>query len=324
MYKIACSHHIPDEAVEILKGRAELIYPTEEEHRWKLDVLSEKMTGCDGMYAVSHAVPGDLMRAHPECRVIGSLGTGYDNVDVKTASELGIAIINTPDSVVGPTAEIAVSVILDMMRGIYRLEKFAHERLKAGVTLFPRQYKTLQGKTVGIVGFGRIGQDVARKLKGFDVNILYYGHHPVAPEVEKELNARAVSFDELLAQSDIVSLHCPLRPENHHLINAEALAKMKPGSYLVNIARGPVVDEAALKEALRSGHLAGAGLDVHEFEPAIDPELAGMENVVITPHIGTSSFDARVSMCREALEGMLEYLDGKRPHNLVNPEILNK
>jgi glyoxylate reductase len=180
------------------------------------------------------------------------------------------------------------------------------------------------GKTLGIVGLGRIGQAVARRAAGFGMRTIFYNSRPPREEVTRELGARGVALDELLATSDFVSLHVPLLPETRHLVNDRTLGLMKKTSILINTSRGPVVDEKALVRALREGKIAGAALDVYEREPQIEPDLLDMDNVVLAPHIASASVETRTRMCMMAAENLLAAFKGQRPPNLVNPEVWDR
>jgi len=181
--------------------------------------------------------------------------------------------------------------------------------------------KDLHSKSIGIVGLGRIGQAMARRCLGFGMNVLYSQRNRATFEVEQQLHARHVSLDQLLSTSDFVSLHCPMTPETRHLISTKQLAMMKPGSILVNTARGPIVDEKALIASLKSGHLFGAGLDVYENEPVVSPELIDMDNVVLLPHIGSATRETRAAMANLAVSSLIEAFSGQQPSNIVNKDV---
>lgn len=323
MKKLLMSYHMPEEALEGLRDEVTLVYPDEKEMSWDFDTLKAKMGECDAFLAIGHKIDRELLSANPQMKVVANLGVGYDNIDVTAATERGVCVVNTPNSVTQPTAELTIALMLDMLRNIYNYQKQVRETLTCGSPLFPVGLTMSYGKTLGIIGFGRIGKAVARKALGLGMKIVYSDVIRATPELEKELGATYLSFDEVLTQSDIVTLHCPYTPENHHLIAAPQMAKMKKGAYLINAARGPLVCEKDLVEAIRSGHLAGAGIDVYEFELKIGADLASLPHVALTPHVGSSSYDARIDMTREALSGMIACLKGEKPHNIVNPSVLD-
>lgn len=322
MKKLLIPHHMPDEALEGVKDQVELVYPDSQETSWDHAALQAKMSGCVAFLAIGHRIDRALLEANPQLKVVGNLGVGYDNIDWKAATELGVCVVNTPQSVIHATAELTIAIMLDALRNIYNYQKQVRDTLTCGSPVFPRGLTTAYGKTLGIVGFGRIGKAVAEKARGLGMKIDYNDTVRAEGEIEERLEASFLPFERLLAESDIITLHCPYTPENHHLIAGPQLAMMKQGSYLVNAARGPLVREADLVAALRSGHLAGAAIDVYEFEPQVGAELAALDHVALTPHVGSSAYDTRVQMAREALSGMIACLKGEKPYNLVNPSVL--
>lgn len=270
---------------------------------------------------------GELMdQVGSSLKIISNYAVGFDNVDVKAASERGILVCNTPsDEVSEAVAEFAWTLLLALSRRMVEAEDFARKGAYRGwepdIFLGRDVYK----KTLGIVGLGRIGSMVARRAKGFNMHVLYTGRDSDSDsDRERELGVEYRKLDELLAESDYVTLHVPLTLETTHLINSDTLAKMKQGSYLINTARGGVVDEHALVGALRNGHLAGAALDVHENEPSMNPELMQMENAILTPHIASATVEVREKMTEQAVTAILKTLSGEKPDNLVNPEVWKK
>jgi glyoxylate reductase len=258
------------------------------------------------------AVPVDgemLERAGSSLKVVANIGVGYDNIDLDEVRRRGLRATNTPDVLTGATAELAVTLMLAAARRVAEGDGIV--RCGEWSALAPDQLlgRGLIGATVGIVGFGRIGQRVARLLRGFDVRIVFTdGLHS-----ESEVPAERVQLTELLAQADFVSLHVPLTPETRHLIDAVALAQMKPGAILVNASRGAIVDTASLIEALRSGHLGAAGLDVYEGEPDVPAELRELPNTVLLPHIGSATEATRDAMARLAAANVIAVIEGGEP-----------
>ena len=257
-----------------------------------------------------------MMEASPRLRVIGVHGIGCDHVDLAAARELGKVVLNTPDALTVTVAEMSVALMLSMTRRVASADK----AVRAGG--WARKYgdligAELMGKTVGLVGMGRIGAATARRLRAFDVNLLYWSRTRHT-EIEEEIGIEWAELPALLARSDVISIHLPGSPETHHIIGAKELSQMKRGAMIVNTARGRVMDEAALVEALRSGHISSAGLDVFELEP-IKPDnpLLGMDNVVLTPHLGASSLEAMRRMATQVAKGVLDTLEGKEPPNRV-------
>lgn len=250
-------------------------------------------------------------------RVVANLAVGYDNVDVEAATERGVVVTNTPGVLDETTADTAFMLLLAAARRLGEGERLV--RSGEWEAWGPKQLTgpDVYGKRLGIVGFGRIGQAVARRAGGFGMSVLYHARSR-KPEAERELDARRMSLDDLLRESDFVSLHTPLTSETEGLIGAREFGLMKREAVLVNTARGPVVDEAALAEALASGEIFAAGLDVYEQEPEVHPKLLELENVVLAPHIGSASIETRDRMARLAAENLVAVLEGREPPNRVN------
>jgi glyoxylate reductase len=254
----------------------------------------------------------------PPLRVVSTYAVGYENIDLAAARERGVRVAHTPGVLTEATAEIAVALLLACARRVVEGDRTLRDGGFTGWSpLFMRGH-AIYGKTVGIVGAGRIGWRVARTLRrGFDCDVLVHSR-TARPEWERELGARFVALEELLERSDFVSLHCPSTSETHHLIDAAALARMKPCAVLVNTSRGSVVDEAALVAALEARRIAAAGLDVYEREPALAPGLARCANAVLLPHLGSATFEAREAMGRLAVDAIAAVLSGREPaHALV-------
>ncbi|MBI3271359.1 MAG: D-glycerate dehydrogenase [Planctomycetes bacterium] len=275
----------------------------------------------EGMISlVTDPITGPLLEALPRLQVVANFAVGVDNVDLATATRLGILVTNTPDVLTNACAEFTIALLLATCRRLAEAER--QVRRGAWTGWAPTQFlgMEIQGKTLGIVGAGRIGQAVGRKASALGLCVIY-ASRTEKPDFERESGAQRVELDELFATSDIVSLHCPLRPDTRHLVNATRLALMKPGAYLLNTTRGPVVDEAALAEALARGRLAGAGLDVFEGEPRVHPLLLTLENVVLAPHVASATVEARNGMGTLCAENVLTALQGKMPAQLVNPDV---
>ena len=251
-------------------------------------------------------------------RVVANFAVGYDNVDVAACRERDVIVTNTPDVLTNATAELAVALMLAAARRLGEAERIVRAGRWAGWEPGQLLGRELSGAVVGIVGLGRIGTRVAELLRGFEVELLYAARSP-RPEAERSLGAEHSTLDDLLACSDFVTLHVPLSPQTHHLIDAHALGRMKRGAILVNTSRGGLVDAAALAEALRDGRLAGAGLDVYEQEPQIPSELIGLERVVLTPHVGSATATARDAMAKLVAENVIAVLEGRAPLTPVDP-----
>ena len=311
MATVLITYGIPAEGFAALEGHKIIIPPaitgfTEEE-------LLTHIAEADAVVAASR-LPGNVIRAARHLKIIATYGAGYDSVDIAAAAECGIPVTNIPECVTRDTAELAIALMLSVCRRMGELNL----RLRKGPSepLFGigrNMGNTLRGLTLGIVGCGRIGGRVAEVAKALGMNVVGYSRRGADPAV-----AHPVSLDELLEISDVVSLHCPLTPETRGLIGKDAFDRMKDGAVLINTSRGAVVDTSALVEALSSGKLAGAGLDVFPDEPRVPAELLAMDNVVCTPHIGSNTHLARREMAEALSRQILDALSGKRPVNIVN------
>lgn len=324
--RILVSFWLPPEVLAQVADDVEIIYPQEKVTGvFSMDELTKMLPDVDGVLISGEVFDRRVIEGalNGRLKVIGRHGVGCDSVDCEFAGKNGIAVVNTPISVTQPTAELSIAILMAVARSVVSLDK---KLRRDGKCIGPPSYDGmstgLYGKTLGIIGFGRIGKAVGKKAKGLDMNVIYSDVVAAPKEMEEEIGARRVTTEELLKAADFVSVHCPYLPENHHLINAKTLAMMKPGAYLVNASRGKMIDEAALVDALRNGTIKGAALDVYEFEPQITAELLAMDNVVMTPHVGTCCYDARKEMAVEALDGMTAFLKGGNPPNIFNREFL--
>ena len=291
---------------------------------WTKAELIEKLKSApyDGLYCMlTNPIDAEVLAAAPALKAISNMAVGFNNVDVAEATRRRIPVTNTPGVLTDTTADFGWALIMSSARRVPEGDRFLRAGKFHGWGPLMLVGHDVYGKTLGIVGFGRIGRAVAKRATGFDMQVLYHDKYPADAETERVLNARSVSMDELLANSDFVSLHTDYNPDTHHMIGALQFAMMKPTAYLINTSRGPVVDEAALVEALKSGQIAGAGLDVYEGEPDVNPGLLALENVVLTPHIASASLDTRNSMSLTAAENLLAGLRGERSPNCVNPEV---
>jgi lactate dehydrogenase-like 2-hydroxyacid dehydrogenase len=278
------------------------------------DALAAAMGEYDMICPIlSDRLDAGVLAAGDRVRLIANYGVGFEHIDVGAAQAKGIAVTNTPGALTDATAELALTLILMAARRTGEGERVLRAGRWPGWGPTDLLGTALTGKTLGVVGFGRIGIATARKAHhGLGMKIAYYGRRECLPDVARELDARfCAKLHALLAVSDVVSLHTPGGTETANLIDAPALAAMKPGSYLINTARGGIVDHSALAEALRSGHLAGAGLDVFPAEPNVPQELLGLENVVLLPHMGSATREARIAMGERALANMIAWADGR-------------
>ncbi|MDR1535441.1 MAG: dihydrofolate reductase [Planctomycetota bacterium] len=324
MKKVLITQWLPDSAKEGVPDGVELVHPPRENPEYTAETLRDAIADADGVLTILTRMPRELIDIGKKLQAIGNFGVGFDNIDYKYAGSKGICVVNTPNSVMHPTAEITIGLIIAAVRGLVRYDRELRTRKRVSMTTFPVEDSSLYGKTLGLVGFGRIGKTVARKAKGMGMRIIYHDVIRADETVERELETSLHDFDALLRTADIISMHCPYTTKNHHLMNEHAFSLMKPTAYFVNTARGPIHDEKALAAALRSGRIKGAGLDVFEDEPEILPELFELDNVAMVPHIGTSAYDVRVAMCVESLGGIYSCLHGGRPANVVNLDFFPK
>lgn len=258
-----------------------------------------------------------LLDAAHKLKIVANFAVGYDNIDVVEATTHGVTIANTPDPVTAPTADIAVGLMIDVMRGITSFDKL--QRKGNYVKGIMKNLGTsLSGKRLGILGMGRIGKAVAKRALSFGMEIVYNNRNRLTVADEQEYLARYVGLDELFSTADVVSINAPLTPETFHIVDAARLAQMKPSAFLINTARGPLVDEKALVEALRGGTIAGAGLDVYEFNDAVTDELLALGNTVLTPHIGTQTVDGRREMAQFAATNIVNFFFGGRVARVNN------
>ena len=285
-------------------------------------LFGDAIAGMDGVISVGGNVGEEALARAPKLRVVANIGAGYDSIDVAACTKRRIAVTNTPDVLTESTADFAFALLLAISRRLFEADQYVRDG-KWTSGLFDLLWGTeLNGKTLGLYGFGRIGQAMARRGRGFGMRILYHSRNRVAPDLEAETNAQLVSFPELLRESDFLSLHAPLNSDSNLAIGAGQFARMKAGAFLINTARGKIVDEAALVGALKSGKLAGAGLDVFENEPQIHPGLLEMNNVMVAPHIASATAEARMRMASLAADNLLAFFEGRRPPSILNPEVL--
>ena len=310
---IFISNVLPDEARALIPRDVAVDYNSGKTGLSKAELIS-RLRGKDALIChIISTIDDEVLAAAPTVKVVANVAVGYNNIDVAAARRRGVVVTNTPDVLTETTADFAWTLLMAAARRVVEADHFSRSGqwqkwewdLLWGADIF--------GKTLGVVGFGRIGRAVARRALGFNMRVLYQDAVRADAAVERELRATRMDLEPLLAESDFVSLHTPLLPETRHLMGERTLKLMKKSAILVNAARGPVVDEAALVRALKEGWIAGAGLDVFEEEPKIHPGLLPLKNVVLAPHIASASFDTRVAMASLAVRNCLAVLDGKPP-----------
>jgi len=283
------------------------------------DELLKRVAGADAIVSLlTEKIDADLLDATgKQLRSVSNVAVGYNNIDVPACRERNVLVTNTPGVLTEATADIAMALILMSTRRLAEGERVIRAQQPWQWGMFYMLGSSIQGSQLGIVGMGQIGAAVARRARAFGMTIAYTKRSPLDAETAKELNATHMDLDELLTTSDVVSLHCPYSPETHHLMNASTIGKMKKSAYLINTARGPVVDEEALATALQQGKIAGAGLDVFEKEPTVHQALIGLDNAVLIPHLGSATVETRTAMANLAVTNALAVLSGKTAPNLV-------
>ena len=318
--KITVTGRIPDAGLDLLRSidgsdvwawMDDAVIPTE--------VRNEQLADADAAVTLlTDRVDDDFLAAAPKLQIVANVAVGYNNIDVAACTRRGVIVTNTPGVLIDATADLAMGLVLMSTRRLGEGERLIRSGTAWQWSMFMMLGTGLQGRTLGIVGMGGIGEALATRARAFGMRIVYHNRRNVDTEVEQRLDAQRVDFDELLATSDIVSLNCPYSEATHHLIDATALAAMKSTAFLVNTARGPIVDEAALVEALVNGVIAGAALDVFENEPTVHPGLLSLDNVVLVPHLGSATVETRAAMATTAASNVVEVLAGRTPHNAVS------
>ena len=318
--RVLLMHPILDPGPAILAEAAEVVaYPAGQ----PLDEASIRRAaeGCVGIMSQLMDPIRETVLSTPGLKIVSNVAVGFDNIDVPAATAHKVMVTNTPGVLDDATADFAFTLLMTAARRIVEADSFTRQGRFRGWAIDMMLGADVHGATLGLIGVGRIGRGVAHRAKGFNMRVLYYDPQPLPPDAERELGATRVDLGRLLAESDFVSVHVPLTQETHHLLSTPQFASMKPTAILINTSRGPVVDEAALVEALNARKIAGAGLDVYEREPAVHPGLIPMPNVVLAPHIASATTRTRSEMSAMAARNMATAVRGGRPPNLLNPEV---
>jgi glyoxylate reductase len=321
--RLVVTRIIPEPALDLLREAGKM-WVSDRDRPLERAELHEAVRGATAVVTLLHdRVDAEFFdAAGPQLRCVANVAVGYDNVDVAEASSRGVLVTNTPRVLTEATADLTFGLILMVTRRLGEGERMVRAGERWSWSMFFLLGTGLQEKTLGIVGLGAIGQAVARRARAFGMRITYADAQRADTEVEGELEAAFVGLDELLAKADVLCLHCPLTEETRHLIDAERLRQMKPTAFLVNTARGPIVDEAALAEALRERRIAGAALDVYEREPEVHPGLLELDNAVLVPHLGSATLETRTAMAVLAARNAIAASSGQPPLTPVNPEVL--
>jgi glyoxylate reductase len=323
MAKIFVSRKIPGNALDKLTSTDHEVVISEFDRPMTSEEFLERARGADAILSfLTDKIDGEVIDAiGPQLKIISNYAVGFNNIKVDDATQKGVVVTNTPsDAVNEAVAEHAWALMLSLARRVVEADESTKRGSYKGWEPAIFLGVNMAGKTLGIVGLGRIGSMVAKRAAGWNMRILY-NKRTRDEEKEKELGIEYRTLDGLFAESDFVSLHVPLTKTTRHMINRDAIYKMKKGVFIVNTARGPIIKEQDLVDALRDGHVAGAALDVFENEPNINPELITMENVVLTPHIASATWEARNKMGEQAVSSILDVLQGKKPENLTNKEV---
>jgi len=318
--RVLLMHPILDPGPAILAEAAEVItYPA---HR-PLDEASIRQAaeGCVGIVSQLMDPIRETVLSTPGLKIVSNVAVGFDNIDVPAATAHKVMVTNTPGVLDDATADFAFTLLMATARRIVEADSFTRQGRFKGWSIDMMLGADVFGATLGLVGIGRIGRGVAHRAKGFNMRVLYYDPNPLPPDAEQQLGATRVDLGRLLAESDFVSVHVPLTKETHHMLSTAQFEQMKRSAILINTARGPVIDEAALVTALTAKKIAGAGMDVYEREPAVHPGLIPMPNVLLTPHIASATTRTRSEMSAMAARNMATAARGGRPPNLVNPEV---
>lgn len=320
--KVYVTRRLPEKALNMIAAECDLEVNPHDRVLTRAE-LEEAIKGIDGLLCLlTDRIDGALLDLNPNLKVVANYAVGFDNIDVDACTKRGVPVSNTPGVLTDTTADLAWALIMSITRRIVEGDKFTRAGKFKGWGPMMLLGGDVYGKTIGIVGMGNIGKAVARRASGFDMQILYHDAHPVGKEEEQNLGLRYKKLDELIREADFVSLHVPLTPDTKHLIGEKELNMMKETAYLINTARGPVVDEKALVKALQDKVIAGAGLDVFENEPELTPGLDKLDNVIIVPHIASASVETRTKMAVMAVENILARFKGDNMPNLINPEAL--
>jgi len=317
--RIIVAGRIPDAGLDVLRPHGN-VWGWKHDEPIEINELYERIAGADAVLTLltTKIDRGFLEAAGPQLKVVSNVAVGFNNIDVAECRAHGVIATNTPGVLTDATADIAMALILMSTRRLGEGERIVRSGKPWQWGMFMLLGSAIQGRRLGIIGMGAIGQALARRARAFGMSVAYSNRSAVSPEIEVELDAERLDLDELLGTSDVVSINCPYSADTHHLIGPEQFEQMRSSAFLVNTARGPIVDEAALVRALRSGEIAGAGLDVYEHEPQLAPGLADLDNVVLIPHLGSATIETRTAMGVLAAENALAVLSGQDPPTPVN------
>ncbi|HCZ06108.1 MAG: glyoxylate reductase [Thermotogota bacterium] len=317
MPRVFVAYKIPDAGLAMLRSRYDVEVNTEERFLSKEEIAQRAKDSDAVVTLLADRIDKEVISQFEKVKVIANYAVGYDNIDIEAAKEKGIVVTNTPGVLTDATADLTMALLLAVVRRVVEADRFVRKGLFEGWKPELLLGFSLQGKQLGVVGLGRIGKAVALRAKAFGMRVVYYKRHRLDEEAEKKLELSFMELDELVSTSDFISLHVPLTPETHHLIDRRRIGMMKPTAVLINTARGAVVDEKALVEALKERRIWGAGFDVYEFEPHVPEDLLELDNVVLLPHIGSATIETREKMSVMVAENVIAVLEGREPPNRV-------
>ena len=321
---VLVTREIYERPLQLLREEAEVTL-NRESRGMTAEEIGAALPGKVGLLSMGNdPISAQVLSSGKDLKIVANDAVGYNNIDIPAATRLKIAVTNTPDVLTDTTADLTFALILGVSRRIAEADGYVRAGKWVGWSPGLMIGSDVHGKTLGVVGLGRIGSAVARRGQGFNMRVLYHDIRRLDPAIEQQHQLQFVTLRDLLAHSDFVTLHVPLAPDTRHLIGRRELELMKKTAFLINASRGPVVDEMALVDALRSGVIAGAGLDVFEAEPKVTPELFKMNNTVLLPHIGSATDETREKMVSVAVSNILAVLRGEVPPNILNPEIFGK
>lgn len=311
--RIAVLGRIPASGLELLHEVGD-VWAWDDDEPIPDSVRNEQLATADAAVTLlTNKVGDEFLDAAPKLRIVANVAVGFNNIDVAACARRGVVVTNTPGVLADATADLAMTLILMVTRRMAEGERLIRSGEPWAWGMFMMLGTSIQGRQLGIIGMGGIGAALAARARAFGMNVVYHNRRPVAADLAAHLDARRLELEELLATSDVVSVNCPYNAETHHLIDAAALERMKTTAFLVNTARGPIVDESALVDALRAGVIAGAALDVFEHEPEVHPGLLELDNVVLVPHLGSATVETRGAMAELAARNVAEVLAGRAP-----------
>jgi glyoxylate reductase len=320
--KVYVTREMPERGLKIIKERFDAeVWPDYAPPPKK--TIIEKAAKVDALATLlSDKIDAEVFDAAPKVKIVAQMAVGFDNIDIPEATKRGIYVTNTPGVLTETTADFAWTLLMAVARRVVEADNYVHDgKWKVGWHPMMMQGRDVYGATLGIVGLGRIGCSIAKRAKGFDMKVLYYDVIR-RPDFEKEYDIQFTELDKLFSQADFVTVNAPLTKETFHLVDEKRLRTMKKTAYLINNARGPIVDEKALYKALKEGWIAGAALDVFEQEPTpMDNPLLKLDNVVVAPHISSASYETRAKMAEMVADNLIAFFEGKTPPNLVNPDV---